>query len=1251
MTSPDDSRFDLFVSYAHADDGDGWVRELVEVVRGVQGRIEGAEPWRVFLDGPGIRLMDDWEKRIRTAAGSAGVMLALISPAYFRSEWCRREWEEFCKQERRRGEPRNRIMVLQLENEADFDRSDPTDEWRKDLKRRQYLDVRGWRGRRLTTLPHGAGDPLFRVVWDANKCLVRLCEAERLRLGVPWQALPLPPHYVHRPAEEGRLLDALLRPDGSGGVVVSAVFGQGGVGKTALAAAVVQMAEVRGRFDGLLSVTLGQQPEVRGVLDRWLTALGEPSTPTASIHDLSSRLRQVLQDRAVLLLVDDAWSSEAVEPFRVGGPRCGMLITTRRANIAENLGAIPQELDVLEPGQALQVLTEWLQRPLGGEEREPAGRVAEAVGRLPLALELASKRIARGISWEELVRALEQEVAALEKLEDPGDRRRGKARLEASFNLSLRALRADDEAAWEAFVRLGMLPGDATLAAPMAAMLWDLADASEANDLLEYLRGEALLQPVPKIRVGAEVWHAYRVHDLLHDHARRLMTTARESSRPGSLPGLGLALPEAHRELLQRYRRRTRDGLWHTLPADGYIHSRLAWHLEQAGEADGLHGLLREETPEGRNGWHETNERLGELASYADDISRAWRHADETFRGGAACALRLQCRYALVTASLNSLAKNIPPVLLASLVRHGQWPARLALAYARQTPEPGQKVEGIIALVPFLSAGQKEAALAEALRGARALRYEDERTSALAALAPHLPPPLLAEALRTARAVRDEGARAEALAALAPHLRAGEKEAALAEALRAARAARDERARSKALAALAPHLSPPLLAEALEAARALQHEGHSAEALAALAPQLPAGQKEAALAEALEAARAVQDEGDRAEALAALAPHLRAGEKEAVLGEALRAARAPQYDGARSKALAALAPQLSPSLLAEALQAARAVRDEGFRVRALAALVSQLPAGQKEAALAEALQAARALEYEDDRTWALAALAPHLSAPLLAEALRAARAHPYEDERTSALAALAPHLPPPLLAEALRVGRAVRDEGARAEALAALAPHLPGGEKEAALAEALRAARAARDERARSKALVALAPHLPGGEKEAALAEALRAARAVPDDGFRSEALAALAPQLPAGLKEAALAEALEAARAVQNERYRSRAPAALAPHPRAAANEAALAEALQAARAVPYDGARSRALAALAPQLALLPHARLSSLWSVTLPLLASRTRMDLFADLRDLAPVLAALAGTNASVEFQEIATAISDVRRWWP
>jgi hypothetical protein len=161
------------------------------------------------------------------------------------------------------------------------------------------------------------------------------------------------------------------------------------------------------------------------------------------------------------------------------------------------------------------------------------------------------------------------------------------------------------------------------------------------------------------------------------------------------------------------------------------------------------------------------------------------------------------------------------------------------------------------------------------------------------------------------------------------------------------------------------------------------------------------------------------------------------------------------------------------------------------------------------------------------------------------------------------------------------------------------------------------------------------------------LSEALTAARAIGDEGSRSRALAALAPHLPVEL----LSEALAVARAIGDEGSRSRALAALAAQLPEQQRAAVLAEALTAARAIGDEGYRSDALAALAAPLAHLSSADLCAVWTTTLPLLATRTRRDLLADLRNLVPVLAALAGSNAPTELREIARAITDVARWWP
>jgi hypothetical protein len=497
--------------------------------------------------------------------------------------------------------------------------------------------------------------------------------------GAPFQMPPLPAHYIERPEHENPLKAKLLREDAvaRGTLVVSAIHGLGGIGKSVLATKLAHDEEVQKRFsDGVLWVTLGQKPDLLPQLTGWIRALGDYDYPPTTLDAASTHLRTLLYDKAVLLVVDDVWNPEHVKPFQVGRDRCRMLITTRRADVADEADAELYQLELMTPEQSLELLSARLGRTLDGAEREEALRLAKAVGYLPIALDLVAARISRGIAWNELYQALEGEVARLEALEGPQHRRKGETRLEASFNLSLRALQEDVPEIWENFVWLGVLPEDAMVAAPLVTTLWDVL-LGEAAERLELLWNDALLLPGPAIVVKEQTYRSYRVHDLLHDIACRSLTVEQPT-------GLGLTLSGAHRIILERYRAKTQQGQWHTLPNDGYIHAHLTWHLEKAEQLKLLHELLQEITSEGRNGWYEACDRLGQTANFVMDVARAWKLAEHQFDQNPAQSIALQLRYALITTTLNSLAKNIPVELMAVLVERGIWTPVQGLAHVQQ---------------------------------------------------------------------------------------------------------------------------------------------------------------------------------------------------------------------------------------------------------------------------------------------------------------------------------------------------------------------------------------------------------------------------------------------------------------------------------------------------------------------------------------------------------------------------------------
>jgi hypothetical protein len=135
-----------------------------------------------------------------------------------------------------------------------------------------------------------------------------------------------------------RLLASLLLSNGAP-VRRAVLHGASGVGKSTLAAAFADDGAVERAFpDGVLWVTLGEHPDVLKCLTALGTALTDPRLPEQgySTIDLAvGRLRSLIHNRAYLLIVDDAWSPDDVDPgFLIGGPRCLLLVTTRQKRVA-----------------------------------------------------------------------------------------------------------------------------------------------------------------------------------------------------------------------------------------------------------------------------------------------------------------------------------------------------------------------------------------------------------------------------------------------------------------------------------------------------------------------------------------------------------------------------------------------------------------------------------------------------------------------------------------------------------------------------------------------------------------------------------------------------------------------------------------------------------------------------------------------------------------------------------------------------
>ena len=512
--------------------------------------------------------------------------------------------------------------------------------------------------------------------------------------------LDLPFYFVERPEISIELKKLLLseKTARQGTLVISAIYGLGGIGKSTLALAIAHDKAVQYYFpDGIFWATLGQQPDILSFLHSWIQALGDYDFKPTGIDAASLQLRTLLADKKALLVVDDLWNAEDVEPFRVSGAGCKLLVTTREAPVK---GAIRYDLNIMTETQSLALLRGYLKYELTLEDQKQAKILANTVGYLPLALELAAAQIEDGIPWAELIEELRAEVANLEILDrlEAGDTTNEEKRkhysLIASFNLSLKRLSPQR---LQQFIWLGILRDDVTITEKMATTLWDCR-LTEAKKTLRYLRGKALLLT----GVSSEQITNYRVHDLLHHLACNLLQASPHPETDYQLSGLGLSISEAHRQLLTRYQRQTQNGLWHSLEDDGYIYNQLIWHLEKAEKITEIHQLLREETAEGDNGWYSKCEKEGKTAIFIKDVSRAWQLAEADFANNSSQAIGLQVRYGLITTSLNSLAGNIPPELIAALIQHEIWTPAQGLAYVRQSPDSYYQFAGLKAITPYL---------------------------------------------------------------------------------------------------------------------------------------------------------------------------------------------------------------------------------------------------------------------------------------------------------------------------------------------------------------------------------------------------------------------------------------------------------------------------------------------------------------------------------------------------------------------
>jgi DNA-binding SARP family transcriptional activator/tetratricopeptide (TPR) repeat protein len=307
-------------------------------------------------------------------------------------------------------------------------------------------------------------------------------------------------------------LTALLGP-GSGGaaqaLVISAIRGTAGVGKTALA--VKWAHQIASRFpDGQLYVNLrGFDPDepvaAADALAGLLRSLGVRGADIPDgVEDRERLYRSRLAGRRVLVVLDNARDGEQVRPLLPGDPGCVAVVTSRDSlsGLVAADGARRLDLDVLPPADAIALLRSLI----GARADDDPGAAAELAAlcaRLPLALRLAAVLAAARLSAPLAELVAELETDRLDGLDAGEDR----ADVRAVFSWSVKHLPDD---AVTAYALIGLHPGDDLDLYAAAALTG--TTTIQARRVLERLHRASLLQAAGPGRYG--------MHDLLRAYAR-----------------------------------------------------------------------------------------------------------------------------------------------------------------------------------------------------------------------------------------------------------------------------------------------------------------------------------------------------------------------------------------------------------------------------------------------------------------------------------------------------------------------------------------------------------------------------------------------------------------------------------------------------------------------------------------------------------------------------------------------------------
>lgn len=333
----------------------------------------------------------------------------------------------------------------------------------------------------------------------------------------PFQA----PHQLKEFVGRQDTLKAVVQTCRQGGKICI-LQGMGGVGKTSLA---IELAyELRLVFpDGVLWADLDHLPNegdldesaILSILQTFAAAYSRNVNAETTLVDRSRVVRELLANKRVLVVLNDAHSTAEIEPLLPPSTGHGSVIITTRNKRMLSDRAISFDIDPFDSEVSLHLLSKYLKRERIKSQKESANQIVELLGGLPLALKIVASDLAETpqMPLGDYLTLLADEYTRLEHLQDWENASQS---VRASFAVSFRRLPKELQLL---FASLGVFVGhDFSLEAITAVY------ATLSSILIRRQMGRLYSLSLVEHQSSGDDSTRYHLHPLLRLYAHEKMT-------------------------------------------------------------------------------------------------------------------------------------------------------------------------------------------------------------------------------------------------------------------------------------------------------------------------------------------------------------------------------------------------------------------------------------------------------------------------------------------------------------------------------------------------------------------------------------------------------------------------------------------------------------------------------------------------------------------------------------------------------